>query len=161
LDFAGDSDTRKRVSGFGQKSVTLLSTEAEYVAVSEVATKILYIAGILKFLGIPVEYPITVNVDHIGEIYLTKNATTGSRTKHVDTRYHFVRKEYVEDGTIKVEFVRSEDNHANIFTKHLNGALFEKHSEAVGMKDWDEIPTTPKMQNRKGVENTCISHFVE
>lgn len=173
-DFAGDSDTRKSVSGFviylcgaaiawrskGQKSVTLSSTEAEYVAVSEVATEILYVAGILKFLGIPIKYPITVNVDNIGAIYLTKNATTGSRTKHVDTRYHFVR-EYVEEGTIKVEFVRSEDNHADIFTKNLNGALFEKHSEAVGMKDWDEIHTTPKMRNRKGVENTRISHFVE
>jgi len=136
-DFAGDSDTRKSVSGFviylcgaaiawrskGQKSVTLSSTEAEYVAISEVATEILYIAGILKFLGIPLEYPITVNVDNIGAIYLTKNATTGSRTKHVDTRYHFVR-EYVEDGIIKVVFVRSEDNHSDIFTKNLPGTLY-------------------------------------
>ncbi|MFM8622083.1 MAG: reverse transcriptase domain-containing protein, partial [Holophagaceae bacterium] len=137
-DFAGDSDTRKSVSGFviylcgaaiswrskGQKSVTLSSTEAEYVAISEVATEILYIAGILKFLNIPLAYPIQVNVDNIGAIYLTKNATTGSRTKHVDTRYHFVR-EYVEDGIVKVQFVRSEDNHADIFTKNLNGELFD------------------------------------
>jgi len=169
---AGDSDTRKSVSGFviylcgaaiawrskGQKSVTLSSTEAEYVAVSEVATEILYIAGILKFLNIPVEYPILVNVDNIGAIYLTKNATTGSRTKHVDTRYHFVR-EYVEDGIIKVEFVRSEDNHADIFTKNLNGELFHKHSEAVGVEEVDGEATTPKMRNRKGVEMAGISHF--
>ncbi len=61
-DFAGDSDTRKSVSGFviylcgaaiswrskGQKSVALSSTEAEYMAVSEVAMEILYVVGILK-----------------------------------------------------------------------------------------------------------------
>ena len=171
-DFAGDSDTRKSVSGFviylcgaaiawrskGQKSVTLSSTEAEYVAISEVATEILYIAGILKFLNIPLEYPITVNVDNIGAIYLTKNATTGSRTKHVDTRYHFVR-DYVEDGIIKVQFVRSEENHADIFTKNLNSALFEKHSDSVGMEDMDTESTTPKMRNRKGVENMGVSHL--
>jgi len=171
-DFAGDSDTRKSVSGFviylcgaaiawrskGQKSVTLSSTEAEYVAISEVATEILYVAGILKFLGIPLEYPITVNVDNIGAIYLTKNATTGSRTKHVDTRYHFVR-EYVEDGIIKVVFVRSEDNHADIFTKNLPGTLYNQHSDAIGLEDEDNDSHTPKMRNRKGVENIGVSHL--
>ena len=85
-DFAGDTDTRRSVSGFviylcgaviawrskGQKSVSLSSTEAEYVAISEVAMEILYVAGILKFLGVPLEYPITVNVDNIGAVYLSK-----------------------------------------------------------------------------------------
>jgi len=172
-NFAGDSDTRKSVSGFiiylcgaaiawrskGQKSVTLSSTEAEYIAISEVATEILYVASILRFLGIPVEYPISVNVDNIGAIYLTKNATTGSRTKHVDTRFHFVR-EYIEDGVMKVQFVRSENNDADIFTKNLNGSLFQKHCEAIGMKDVDDDEdTTPKMRNRKGVDNSGIAHF--
>ena len=99
-----------------------------------------------------------MNVDNIGAIYLTKNATTGSRTKHVDTRYHFVR-DYVEDGIIKVQFVRSEENHADIFTKNLNSALFEKHSDSVGMEDMDTESTTPKMRNRKGVENMGVSHL--
>jgi len=175
-DFAGDSDTRKSVSGFviylcgaaiawrskGQKSVTLSSTEAEYVAISEVAMEILYIAGILRFLSVPLHYPITVNVDNIGAIYLTKNATTGSRTKHVDTRYHFVR-DYVEDGIVKVEFVRSEANHADIFTKNLNHELFQRHSEAIGMETLPDSPTTddgtPKMRNRKGVEIGGVSPF--
>jgi hypothetical protein len=124
-DFAGDTETRKSVSGFviylcgaaiswrskGQKSVSLSSTEAEYMAISEVAMEILYIVGILKFLGVPLKYPIEVKVDNIGAVYLSKNATTGNRTKHIDTRYHFVR-EYVEDGVVKVIFVRSENNDA-------------------------------------------------
>ena len=163
-DFAGDTDTRKSVSGFviylcgaviawrskGQKSVSLSSTEAEYMAISEVAMEILYVAGILKFLGVPLEYPITVNVDNIGAVYLAKNATTGSRTKHIDTRYHFVR-EYIEDGILKVVFVRSEDNHADIFTKNLNIETFGKHCDAIGMHDENNV-STPKMKNRKGVE---------
>ncbi|MFN7263265.1 MAG: reverse transcriptase domain-containing protein [Cyanobacteriota bacterium] len=163
-DFAGDSDTRKSVSGYiiylngaaiswrskGQKSVSLSSTEAEYMAISEVAMEILYIVGILKFLDVKINYPIEVNVDNIGAVYLSKNATTGNRTKHIDTRYHFVR-EYVEDGIVKVVFVRSEDNDADIFTKNLNGETFEKHCISIGLKD-TKGDTTPKMRNRKGVK---------
>ena len=57
-------------------------------------------------------------MDNIGAIYLSKNATMGKRTKHVDTRYHFVQ-EYIEKGIIKIVFVRSEDNKADLMTKNL------------------------------------------
>lgn len=174
-DFAGDTESRKSVSGFiiylcgvaiswrskGQKSVSLSSTEAEYMAISEVTMEILYIVGILKFLGIPLQYPIEVKVDNIGAVYLSKNATTGNRTKHIDTRYHFVR-EYIEDGIVKVIFVRSEENDADIFTKNLNQETFKRHCDSIGLEDLNE-PMTPKMGNRKGVEigglvfPTCVS----
>ena len=42
------------------------------------------------------------------------NKTTSERTKHVDTRYHFVH-EYIEDGIMKIVFVKSKDNDADIF----------------------------------------------
>ena len=122
----------------GQKSVSLSSTEAEYMAISEVAMEILYIAGILKFLGVKIKYPIEVNVDNIGAVYLAKNATTGNRTKHIDTRYHFVR-EYIEDGIVKVIFVRSENNDADIFTKNVNTKTFNKLAKNIGLKDDMEI----------------------
>ena len=52
----------------GQKSVTLSSTKAEYVAILEVSTKILFIAGVMKFLGMNIVYPIEINVDNISAI---------------------------------------------------------------------------------------------
>ncbi len=120
------------------------------MTISEVAMEILYIVGILKFLGVQIQYPIEVDVNNIGAVYLAQNATTGNRTKHIDTRYHFVRK-YIEDGIVKVIFVRSENNHADIFTKNLNGESFEKHSNAIGLTDIYHA-STPKMGNRKGVK---------
>jgi len=144
-DFAGISWRSK-----GQKSVSLSSTEAEYVAISEVAMEILYVAGILKFLGVEIKHPIEVKVDNMGAVYLSKNATTGNRTKHIDTRYHFVR-EYIEDGIVKVVFVRSEENDGDIFTKNLNGELFKQHCDSIGLQDFQES-STPKVGNRKGVE---------
>ena len=114
----------------GQKSVTLSSTEAEYVAISEVSTKILFIAGVMKFLGMEITYPIEINVDNIGAIYLSKNATMGNCTKHVDTRYHFVR-EYIEKDIFKIVFVRSEDNKADLMTKNLGKDLYAKHTKGI------------------------------
>ena len=64
---------------------------------------------ILEFLGEKIQYPITVYCDNIGAIYLAYNAKISNRTKHVDTRTHFVRH-YAKDGTIKIKFIRSEDN---------------------------------------------------
>ena len=96
----------------------LSSTEAKYVAVSEVCTEILFIKQVLEFLGVKIAYPIVVNVDNIGAIYLAKNETMGQRTKHIDVRHHFVR-EYIEDGIVKIVFIRSEDNMADPFTKNM------------------------------------------
>ena len=146
-DFAGDPDGRKSVSGYviylngmpvawrskGQKSVTLSSTEAEYVAISEVMTEVLFIREILEFLGVEIEYPIQVHVDNIGAIYLAQQAGTSIRTKHVDTRYHFVR-EYIEDGVVKIVFVKSEDNDADLMTKNLADEKFGKHSTKLVKK---------------------------
>ena len=141
-DFAGDTETRRSVSGYiiyvndcpiawrskGQKSVTLSSTESEYIATSEAAMEIIYIARMLEFLQVEVEYPIIVNVDNIGAIYLATSAKTGSRTKHVDTRYHFVH-EYVKKGVLKIVFVRSSENKADLMTKNLGTELYNKHTD--------------------------------
>ena len=140
-DYAGDSEDRRSINGYiiylygccvawrskGQKSVSLSSTEAEYRAISEVVTEILYIKMMVEFLDGKLDLPVQVKVDNLGAIYLSKSASTSSRTKHIDTHYHFVR-EYVEDGVIQIEFVRSEENQADIFTKNLPKESYSKHS---------------------------------
>ncbi len=71
-------------------------------------------------------------------------------------------REYIEDGILKVQFVRSEANDADIFTKNLNTENFQRHSDSLGMSDGHncDVPEmsdghdvgTPKMKNRKGVK---------
>jgi hypothetical protein len=143
-DYAGDKDTRTSVTGFiiyinnnpiswrsrGQKSVTLSSSEAEYVALSEVCAEILFISYVLNFLGIPTMYPIDVMVDNVGAIFLATNRSVSQRTRHIDVRYHFVRN-YIEDNIIKINFVRSENNVADIFTKNVRQETFFRHSEKL------------------------------
>jgi len=81
----------------------------------------------MEFLGEKVKYPITVYCDNVGAIYLAYNEKISRRTKHVDTRTHFVRN-YVENGTIKIIFVRSEDNDADVFTKNTSENTYDKHT---------------------------------
>ena len=80
------------------------------------------------FLKQHVEYPIKVYCDNVGAIYLVYNEKVSRRTKHVDTRTHFVRR-YVEDGTIKIIFVSSEENDPDIFTKNSSETTYQKHTE--------------------------------
>jgi hypothetical protein len=98
--------------------------------VSEVAMELLFIYRVMKILGMKLDLPMIVHVDNIGAIYLSQSASTSNRTKHIDVRYHFVR-EYIEDGIIKVIFVRSTKNDADLFTKNLGGELFQKHRDKV------------------------------
>ena len=72
------------------------------------------------------DLPIVVKTDNIGALFMSQNSSTGVRSRHVDTRYHFIR-ENVEDGIVKVEFFRSSDNDSEIFTKNVNREIYEKH----------------------------------
>ena len=140
-DWAGDKQTRRSVSGFvmllcgvpimwrskQQKAVTLSSTEAEYYAASEAVKEILFVAQVLLDLGIPVHTPIQVKVDNIGAIFMSGNASSSTRTRHVDTRWHFVR-ELQEQGVVEVVFVRTADNWADGFTKNVSKDIAEEHN---------------------------------
>nr|GEU44150.1 hypothetical protein [Tanacetum cinerariifolium] len=51
-------------------------------------------------------------------IAISCNPVQHSRTKHIHTRYHFI-KEHVENGIIELYFVRTEYQLADMFTKTL------------------------------------------
>ena len=109
--------------------MTLSSCEAEYVALCETCAELLYIRQILEFLGVEIDYPMIIYVDNVGAIYLANNESS-TRTKHVDVRYHFVRELTEEPNpVVKIEFCRSEDNRADVYTKNVGIQLFKKHND--------------------------------
>ena len=147
-DLASDKETRICVFGYiiyfcgipiawrskGMKSVVLSTTEAEYMALSEVVKELQFIVQLLQTMNIEVELPITVHVDNVGAIWLSNNRTTSDRTKHIDIRTLFV-KEYQENGKIIIEFVKSEENEADIFTKNTTNVIFSNHQKKLV---WDK-----------------------
>ncbi len=142
-DFAGDLDSRRSTTGYlvyfcgvvvawkskQQGGVTLSSSEAEYFAISEVATELLFIKQIVDFLKVDLQLPMITHIDNNGAIYLANNSISGSRTKHVDTRVHFVCDITQSDPKIlETRFVKSEDNQSDTFTKNVTTELFWKHT---------------------------------
>jgi hypothetical protein len=103
------SETRVSVTGFiiyllsipicwrskSQRGVTLSSTEAEYVAISEAIKELKFNYFLLSDLHIKIHLPIVVKTDNIEAIFMSENVLTSFRTRHVDTRYHFVQ-EFIE-----------------------------------------------------------------
>ncbi len=91
-NYAGDAETRISVTGFcvflmgvpiswkscAQRSVTFLSSEAEFVALSEAAKEIKFIVQVLLSIGIEVEMPVIVQVDNVGAIFMAKNVSTST-----------------------------------------------------------------------------------
>ncbi|GKV32746.1 hypothetical protein SLEP1_g41331 [Rubroshorea leprosula] len=108
-----------------QKSVSLSTTEAEYVALSEAGKEIVWMKTFFEELGLKQER-FVLFCDNQSAIYLSKNPQFHSRTKHVDLRYHWIR-DAIEEKVLDVEKVHTDDNSSDTmlgFLKQRNGEHF-------------------------------------
>ena len=84
-----------------------LSSEAEYVSLSEAAAKdVKFIIQVIESMGIKVEKPVEIRVDNISAIFMANNVMrTLPQTKHINVRYRYVT-ELAENGLIStIKFV--------------------------------------------------------
>jgi hypothetical protein len=103
-DLAGDSQYRIYITGFiinlvgapicwrleCQKVVTLSSSEAKYVSMSEALNGIRLVYYLLVILGISFKLPIIARTDNIGTNLMAENPSSRVRTRHIETGYHFI-----------------------------------------------------------------------
>ena len=114
-----------------QHCVALSTTEAEYIALGECASQLLWMMHTLK--DYQLEYKnIKIFIDNISSINLTKNPIHHSRTKHIEVKHHFVR-DHVAKGEIALNHVESKSNLADIFTKPLPELEFSALRRQIGM----------------------------
>ena len=90
---------------------------------SEGMKDLLFIEMCLTYIKIKVDLPMVVLIDNIGAIKMLDS-------KHIDTRFHWI-KQYIDENKVKVNYVKSENNVANILTKNLQPRLFEKHASKL------------------------------
>ena len=76
--------------------------------------------------------PTTIFCDNNSAIALSKNHVFHKRTKQFDPRFHFIR-ELVDNKEICLEFCKSEDQLADIFTKPLAKDTFQYLHSYLGM----------------------------
>nr|GEZ25683.1 ribonuclease H-like domain, reverse transcriptase, RNA-dependent DNA polymerase [Tanacetum cinerariifolium] len=85
----------------------LSSCESEFIVATAAATQALWLKRLLSKLTHSEEDKVTIKVDNKSVIALMKNPVFHGRSKHIDTKYHFIR-ECVEREDIQVEFVSGE-----------------------------------------------------
>nr|GEZ92240.1 retrovirus-related Pol polyprotein from transposon TNT 1-94 [Tanacetum cinerariifolium] len=117
-----------------KKSATISSVEAEYIALSGCCAQILWMRSQLTDYGfgfnkIPMYY------DSKSVIASCCNNVQHSRSKHIDIRYHFIKK-HVENGVIKLYFVNTEYQLEDLFTKALGKDRIEFLIKTLGMRSF-------------------------
>lgn len=108
-----------------QNVVALPSCEAEYIASVDTACQSAWIETILDVLKVEYKKQVQLLVDNKSAISLLKNPVSHGRSKHIETKYHYLR-DRVSKGKLKLVFCPTEEQVANIFTKALKQSRFEK-----------------------------------
>ena len=144
-DWAGNIDDRKSTSGGcfyvsnnlvswsskKQNSVSLSSSEAEYIAAGSACTQLLWMKQILKDYEIE-QGKMTLYCDNLSAINISKNPVQHSRTKHIDIRHHFIR-DLVEHSIVTLEHMPTKNQLADLFTKPLDKERFKTLRMSIGM----------------------------
>ena len=128
-DWAGSATDRKSTSGclfqlYGstiswksrkQQCVSISSTEAEYVSLSEACQEGVWLKLLLKDFNIEQISKFVMYEDNQSCLKMLNSENVCNRTKHIDTRYHFA-KELQEKGHTFFKYCPTEEMIADILT---------------------------------------------
>ncbi|KAB2617188.1 hypothetical protein D8674_013057 [Pyrus ussuriensis x Pyrus communis] len=116
LSYAVNQSSKK------QKTVSRSSSEAEYRQLAYTTAELSWLRSLFRDLQLHLSCP-TIWCDNISSIALASNPVFHSRTKHLEVDYHYVREKVVR-GQLMVNYICSQDQIADLFTKGLSAMRF-------------------------------------
>jgi hypothetical protein len=135
-DWGGDLSDLKSTTGYctfindnlvswqtKKQSTVALSAEAEYMAINDCAKEIMWMRMLLTELNITITTPTTIYVDNQPAIRISENDSDHDRTKHIDIKHYYIR-DLINEGSIKLEWISTHNQLADIFTKALGKHIF-------------------------------------
>jgi hypothetical protein len=127
-----------------QTTVTLSTTEAELVAVSETAREGIFLSRLLKGLGKKLQQVPSISLPVVDcdnrqtvGLLMKENAPLNTRLRHIDINQHWLRQE-VQLGHIQVRWVKTTDMIADGLTKSYTRQQMQHFREVIGLVDIKE-----------------------
>jgi len=149
-DWAGCKDTRRYMSGYiftlaggaiwwrslKQTIVASSTMYAEFIACYEVTRQPLWLKKFILGLKVvdSIEKPLKLYCDNEPAISYSYNNRSSGAAKHIDIKYYVV-KEKVQDQTIEIEHIESEQMLADLLTKGLPSKVFREHLAGMGLME--------------------------
>ena len=115
-----------------QALISLSTTESKYVAVTHAAKEAIWIRMFLGDILHPLMKLMVLYCDNQSAIAVAKKDQYHVRTKHIDIRYHFIRKSISRE-IIEIRYCPTENMVADIFTKALPVKTFKHLRTLLGV----------------------------
>jgi hypothetical protein len=145
-DYANDLDDRKSISGFifklfgnticwstkKQNTISQSSTEAEFIALNYSMKEGIWLLQLLKEIEINIDM-FNIYEDNIPCIKISEEPRLHQRSKHIDIKYMKIR-EMIEKGTVKVLYLSTDQQIADMMTKPLPLPKFAEHRDNIGLR---------------------------
>ena len=125
----------KEVITWGSKKqniVSLSSTEAEYVCLSDVACEANWLHNLYQEIGFPEQKSTLVYGNNQSVLAIAENLCYHKRTKHFDIKHHYICDQ-VQKEVIILQYLPTAQMTADIFTKALPRQAHELHMASLGM----------------------------
>ncbi|KAI3770547.1 hypothetical protein L6452_01683 [Arctium lappa] len=114
-----------------QPTVSLSTTETEYIAAAGCCSQVLWIQNQMLDYGVTFLHT-PIFIDNNSAINIVNNPVKYSKTKHIEIRYHFIR-DCNEKKLIQVAKVHTDNQFADLFTKAFDVGRFTFLVTSVGM----------------------------
>ena len=147
VDWSEDHDDRRSTTGYffklgfsggavswqtkkKQQTVALSSCEAEYQGLAAAVEEATFLRSILCEMGYQQRQATRIGEDNQSCIKLANNPVMHKRSKHIDTKYHFIR-EKVEDNAVELVYTPTDQLAADLLTKALPQVKVEQHRRVL------------------------------
>ena len=121
-----------------QTVVALSSTEAEYVALSEIAKELLWMRELCNEIKQPFIDATQIFEDNKSAIAIAKDPVHHGRVKHIQVKVHFFR-DHLKKGHLSLDYIPTGDQIADLLTKALPSAQHLKLSRAMGLRSLRDL----------------------
>jgi phosphoribosyl-AMP cyclohydrolase len=118
-----------------QSVVALSTTESEYMEATHASKEAVWLQRLCSGIGL-VQQVVRIDCDSQSAIFLVRNPTYHSKTKHIDVQYHFFR-DMVEEKKVLLVKVDTLENVADSLTKSVSTEKFSWCRESMGISSLD------------------------